>query len=75
MIGEHSAKPGEVRNRIERLFGNVSRIELFARPESPMFPKPDGWHWWGNEVESDIQLSTISVGFNEGLIEAERKDT
>jgi len=41
---KHSAKPAEVRNRIEQLFGDVPRIELFARSTSP------GWDVWGNEV-------------------------
>jgi N6-adenosine-specific RNA methylase IME4 len=40
----HSAKPMEIRNRIEHLFGDVPRIELFARTASP------GWDVWGNEV-------------------------
>ena len=40
----HSEKPEEVRQRIEALFGNVPRLELFARRYSP------GWDVWGNEV-------------------------
>ena len=40
----HSKKPNEVRNRIQELFGNVSRVELFARE------KAEGWHVWGNEI-------------------------
>lgn len=43
-IREHSRKPDEVRDRIVELFGNVPRIELFARQ------KIDGWDCWGNEV-------------------------
>ncbi|MCJ7616244.1 MAG: MT-A70 family methyltransferase, partial [Desulfobacterales bacterium] len=43
--GRHSAKPAEVRDRIVRLMGNVSRIELFARE------KVDGWHVLGNEID------------------------
>lgn len=35
--GRHSAKPAEVRQRLERLFGPVSRIELFARE------RVEGW--------------------------------
>lgn len=50
-IEEHSRKPNEVRKRIERLMGDQSRIELFAREKSP------GWDVWGNEVDSDIELS------------------
>jgi len=40
----HSKKPKEVRDRIEKLFGNVSRIELFARE------KAKGWKSWGDQV-------------------------
>lgn len=49
-VGAHSAKPPEVRLRIERLCGDRPRIELFARGSFP------GWGTWGNEVESDIEL-------------------
>ena len=31
--------------------GDQPRIELFAREKSP------GWDVWGNEVDSDIELS------------------
>lgn len=48
--GRHSAKPREARERIERLLGDVPRIELFARERAP------GWDAWGDEVESDIQF-------------------
>lgn len=41
---EHSRKPDEVRERIVQLFGDVSRIELFARQ------KVEGWTSWGNQV-------------------------
>jgi N6-adenosine-specific RNA methylase IME4 len=44
--GRHSEKPDEVRKRIVQLFGDVSRIELFARMQVP------GWIAWGNEVEN-----------------------
>lgn len=47
---EHSKKPDEVRERIVQLFGDIPRIELFARKKTP------GWDVWGNEVESDIDL-------------------
>lgn len=46
----HSKKPEKVRKNIELLFGDLSRIELFARQQTL------GWDVWGNEVESDIQL-------------------
>jgi site-specific DNA-methyltransferase (adenine-specific) len=47
---EHSKKPDEVRDKIVQLFGDIPRIELFARN------KTDGWHVFGNEVDSDITL-------------------
>ena len=43
--GRHSEKPAEVRMRIEQLFGDVPRIELFARGSV------EGWDQWGNEQE------------------------
>ncbi len=49
-LGEHSMKPPEIRDRIVQLFGDLSRIELFARQ------RVEGWDCWGNEVESDIEL-------------------
>ena len=49
-IEEHSKKPDEIRDRIVQLFGDVSRIELFARQ------RIDGWDAWGNEIESDINM-------------------
>jgi N6-adenosine-specific RNA methylase IME4 len=42
-IREHSRKPDEVRDRIVRLCGNISRIELFAREHTP------GWDVFGKE--------------------------
>lgn len=43
-IGKHSEKPDVVRQRIVALFGDVPRVELFARQRTP------GWDAWGNEV-------------------------
>ena len=42
---KHSKKPQKVRDNIERLFGHLPRIELFAREYVT------GWDVWGNEVE------------------------
>lgn len=42
-VGQHSAKPEEVRKRIERLFAGPY-LELFARQATP------GWTAWGNEL-------------------------
>jgi len=52
-IQQHSIKPQEVRNKIVELMGDLPRIELFARQ------KTEGWDVWGNEVESDITLSSL----------------
>jgi N6-adenosine-specific RNA methylase IME4 len=41
---QHSRKPEEVRKRIEQLFGDLEKIELFARKISL------GWDVWGNEI-------------------------
>lgn len=46
--GAHSAKPDEVRQRIEAMFPTQRKLELFARGKSP------GWAAWGNEIESDV---------------------
>lgn len=43
-IEEHSRKPNEVRNRIVQLFGDLPRIELFARQTV------EGWDCWGNDT-------------------------
>jgi N6-adenosine-specific RNA methylase IME4 len=42
-VGEHSAKPEEVRRCIERLFPGPY-LELYARKPAP------GWTCWGNEI-------------------------
>ena len=41
---EHSKKPDAVRDRIVALMGDLPRVELFARQDTP------GWDIWGNEV-------------------------
>lgn len=43
---EHSRKPDEVQERIEAMYPDASKIELFARRSR------DGWDSWGNEVET-----------------------
>jgi len=42
-IAQHSKKPNIVRTKIVKLFGNLPRIELFART------KIHGWDTWGND--------------------------
>lgn len=50
-LGEHSQKPWEVRHRLEQLYGDVSRIELFSRISAP------GWHHWGDQSPlKDVNL-------------------
>ena len=46
----HSTKPEAVRKRIELLFGDMPKIELFARTNAV------GWDVWGNEVLKSISL-------------------
>ncbi|KKL76226.1 hypothetical protein LCGC14_2047040, partial [marine sediment metagenome] len=51
-VKRHSQKPEIAYQIIERLYPNANRLELFARQ------KRKGWDVWGNEVESDINLSS-----------------
>lgn len=52
-LGEHSQKPAEARFRLEQLYGDVPRIELFSRCGAP------GWDHWGNQAASpDVELVT-----------------
>jgi len=53
--GKHSEKPDEIRKRIVRLFGEVDRLELFARQGSSenIF---EGWDVFGNEVDNSIEI-------------------
>ncbi len=51
-VERHSKKPEEARRRIERLMGDVSRVELFARE------RHDGWFCAGDGVDGmDIRES------------------
>lgn len=49
----HSQKPYTVRDNIVSLFGDLPRLELFARQ------KNEGWDVWGNEVECDINMEDL----------------
>lgn len=44
-VREHSRKPDEVRDRIVELFGDISKIELFARESF------NNWYCWGNQIK------------------------
>lgn len=49
--GTHSEKPKIFRDRIRSRFPeSYDRIELFSRETN------EGWHVWGNEVQSDISI-------------------
>jgi len=45
-IEQHSKKPAIFRDLIIKLFGDLPRIELFAREQVP------GWYPWGDELHS-----------------------
>jgi site-specific DNA-methyltransferase (adenine-specific) len=45
----HSVKPKKVYSLIERMYGDLKRIELFARH------KRQGWDAWGNQVPKEQQ--------------------
>jgi N6-adenosine-specific RNA methylase IME4 len=48
--GRHSAKPTEVRTRIENMFPHQKKLEMFAR-ETVV-----GWDAFGNEISGGIRL-------------------
>lgn len=56
--GKHSKKPVEIRNRIVRLFGELPRVEIFARNGDGFFEDSQflGWDVFGNEVNNSINL-------------------
>ena len=49
-VTRHSEKPSEFRDDIVELFGDVPRLEMFARTKVP------GWDVYGNEVEGSIEI-------------------
>ena len=58
---EHSKKPPYVRDMISKWYPEKTKIELFARRnnQTDLWGKNtyDNWTLWGNEVESDIDLT------------------
>jgi len=50
IVRDHSRKPREARERLVRLFGDVPRVELFARDTAA------GWAVWGDQVDGSIAL-------------------
>lgn len=53
-VTKHSKKPKIAREIIERLYPNTDKLEMYARE------KTEGWDVWGNEVESDINLLSVT---------------
>lgn len=47
---EHSRKPDEVHHRIEQMYPDARKIELFARRQHP------GWDVWGNQVQNSVNF-------------------
>jgi len=62
-LGEHSAKPDIVRNKIVELMGDLPRIELFARGNKEKdllgYNKFEGWDLFGNECPSDVEIKPL----------------
>lgn len=54
--GFHSRKPKESYDLIESI-SPEPRLEMFARPISPMFQKIAGWDTWGNEMVNDCEVA------------------
>lgn len=50
-VTSHSEKPAKFRDLLVDLFGDVPRVELFARDVA------DGWEVWGDAVESTVKLN------------------
>lgn len=49
-VREHSRKPEIARQRIEAMYPDAKRVELFARE------RHEGWAHWGNELPTTIRL-------------------
>ena len=47
---KHSQKPYEAYYKLESMYPNLNKLELFARE------KRNGWDSWGNEIESNLLL-------------------
>lgn len=53
-VREHSRKPDEQYGKIDRLYPDARKIELFARKSW------EGWDVWGNEVDGDVELKEVN---------------
>ena len=61
-VSKHSQKPAETTGRIITLFGDLPRIELFARQ------KTDGWDALGFDIDGkDIKESLLLLAQNKSL--------
>lgn len=49
---KHSEKPVEIYKRLERMYPNARKLELFARRRHP------GWTAWGNQLRKSKAIST-----------------
>lgn len=50
----HSQKPQEVADRIVQMYGDLPRIELFARDRKP------GWDAWGDELADVLAAPVVA---------------
>ena len=48
--GKHSAKPCEIRRRIEMMHPTQTKLEMFARDNAP------GWFAWGNQTPNPAKI-------------------
>lgn len=54
-VGAHSEKPEAVQDRIEQLYPDASRLEMFARRRRP------GWDCWGDEAPAGEEIKTGEI--------------
>ncbi|WP_217358049.1 MT-A70 family methyltransferase [Alteromonas pelagimontana] len=52
VVGKHSEKPSAFRNKAVELCGDVPRLEMFARTQTP------GWDVFGNQVDNSIEINS-----------------
>lgn len=56
----HSKKPDIVRDKIIRLFGDLPKVELFARDRTK------GWDAWGNEINGENIINLLEMNVTGG---------
>lgn len=59
-VGRHSEKPHAFRHAIEKMCGDVPRIELFAREAFP------GWDCWGNQAPGEPANDNVPLAMAAG---------